>query len=272
LSKLDYAEGGLGQPDRTTGEQEVTVRGLGRVLISQWFTVVSGLLLSMAAGALVFALVPPSYTSSGTVVVTAPARPTNKPANPLLAFNSGLDITASILLQSLSSPLLPFRIGLVAGQDTVTMKNGGTGSSPTTGPFISITAQSPDAVRSPAIVSWVIDLARRDLADRQRALKVANRVAATLQSVVDPTPAKPVWLVPVSATGGALLLGLMITTGAACGINRVATSRQRHELAPVVPLDGVGYPPTTRKPQPLTPAMQPAVVGLSTDGRHRRTG
>jgi len=254
--------------ERSRG-REITVRGLGRVVISQWFTVVSGLLLTLTAAALVFALVPLSYTSSGTVVVMPPTRPTAKPANPLLAFNSNLDITASIVLQSLSSPLLAFRIGLVAGQDAVTSMTAGIGSSPTTGPLISITAQSPDAARSPAIVSWVIDLARRDLADRQRALKVANRMAVTLESVVDPTPAKPVWLVPVSATGGTLLLGLLLTTAAACGINRAATSR-RHELAPEVPFEGVGYPPTTRKPLPVTPAVRPAAVALTTDGRHRQ--
>jgi len=239
-------------------------------VISQWFTVVSGLLLTLAAAAVVFALVPPSYTSSGTVVVMAPKRPAAKLANPLLAFDSNLDITASILLQALSSPVLAFRVGLVAGQDAVTMMKAGIGSSATTGPMINITAQSPDAVRSPAIVSWVIDLARRDLADRQRALKVANRMAVTLESVVEPTPARPVWLVPVSATGGVLLLGLMLTTAAARGINRAATSRKRHELAPEVPFEGVGYPPATRKPLPVTPAVRPAAVALTTDGRHRQ--
>jgi capsular polysaccharide biosynthesis protein len=245
------------------------VRSLGRVLISQWFTMVAGLLLTVTAAALVFALVPPSYTSSGTVVVLAPARPTNRPANPLLAFNNSLDTIASILLQSLSSPVLPFRVGLVAGQDAVTVKNAGVGSSLTTGPFISITAQSPDAVRTPAIVSWVIDLARQDLADRQRALKVANRKAVTLGSVVDPTPAKPVWFVPVSATGGALLLGLMVTTAMAWSINWAET-RKRHELEAVEPLEGVGYPPATRKPLPVTPAVRPAVAAVATGGRHFR--
>jgi hypothetical protein len=204
--------------------------------------------------------------------VMPPARPTNKPTNPLLALDSNLDVIASIVFESLSSPLLPFRVGLVAGQDAVTVKNAGFGSVFTAGPFISITAQSPDAVRSPAIVSWVIDLARQDLADRQRALKVANRKAVTLQSVVDPTPAEPVWLVPVSATGGALLLGLMLTTAAACGISRAATSRTRHALIPDIPFEGVGYPPTTRKPLPVVPAVRPAAVALATGRRQPQAG
>ena len=94
-------------------------------------------------------------------------------------------------------------------------------------------------------------------------------MAATLVSVVDPTPAKPVWLVPVSATGGALL---MLTTAAACGINRAAASRKRHELAPDVPLERVGYPPTTRKALPVTPALRPAAFAFTTVGRHRQAG
>jgi hypothetical protein len=266
LGNLDYAEGGLGEPGERSSGREITVRGLGRVVISQWFTMVSGLLLTLTAAALVFALVPPSYTSSGTVVVMAPTRPTNQPANPLLAFDSSLDNIAAILLQSLSSPVLPFRAGLVAGQDAVTIRQGGI-SSATTGPFISITAQSPDAVRSPAIVSWVIELARQDLADRQRDLKIANRKSVTLQGVVDPTPAKPVWFVPVSTTGGTLLLALMLTTAVAWNLNRAATRRERHEL---VPFEGVSYLPATLQPLPVTPAVRPAAVALPTGGRHRK--
>jgi hypothetical protein len=248
------------------------VRGLGRIVISQWFTMVSGLLLTTAAAALVFALVPPSYTSSGTVIVIPPSRPTNKPTNPLLALDSNLDTVALIVLQSLSSPVLPFRVGLVDGQDAVKITQGGLGPAASTGPFISITAQSPDAVRSPAIVSWVIALARQDLADWQRDLKVPNRKAVTLQGVVEPTPAKPVWLAPVGAAGGMLLLGLMLSTAMAWSIDWAATRRRQHQPAPVVPLGGVGYPPSTQKPLPVTPALRPAAVALTTGGLQHQAG
>jgi hypothetical protein len=248
------------------------VRGLGRVVISQWFTMVSGLLLTAVAAALVFALVPPSYTSSGTVIVIPPSRPTNKATNPLLALDSNLDTVALIVLQSLSSPVLPFRVGLVEGQDDVTITQGGIGPTASAGPFISITAKSPDASRSPAIVSWVIALARQDLADWQHHLKVANRKSVTLESVVEPTPAKPVWLAPVSATGGTLLLGLMLSTAMAWSMDWAAARRRRHELAPVVPLEGVGYPPSTQMPRPATPAVRPAAVALSTGGLQHQAG
>jgi hypothetical protein len=238
-------------------------------VIAQWFTMISGLLVTLAAAALVFALVPPSYTSSGTVMVMPPARPTNKPTNPLLALDSNLDTVTLILIQFLSSPVLPFRVGLVDGQDAVTIKQGGIGSA-NTGPFISITAQSPDAVRSPAIVSWIIALARQDLADQQRALKVPVRKAVTLNSVVDPTPAKPVWFAPVSATGGTLLLGLMLAAAVSWNLERAATRRKRDELAPVLTLDGVGVPPSTRELLPATPALRPAAVAFTTGGQHRK--
>jgi hypothetical protein len=60
--------------------------------------------VTLAAAALVFALVPPSDTSSGTVFVMPPARPTNKPTNPLLALDSNLGTVTLILIQSLSNP------------------------------------------------------------------------------------------------------------------------------------------------------------------------
>lgn len=125
-------------------------------------------------------------------------------------------------------------------------------------------------MRSPSIVSWVIDLARQDLADRQRDLKVAARKAVTLKNVVDPTPAKPLWFVPVSATGGTLLLGLMLAAAVAWNLERAATRRKRDELAPVMPLEGVGVPPSTREPLPATPAVGPAAVAFTTGGQHRR--
>src|ERR1700754_3515014 len=122
----------VGRRAERPSAREITVRCLGRVMISQWYTMISGLLLTAAAAALVFALVPPSYTSSGTVVVMPPTRPTNKPTNPLLGLDSNLDTVTLILLQSLSSPLLPFRVGLIDGQDSVTIKQGGIGSTATT--------------------------------------------------------------------------------------------------------------------------------------------
>lgn len=250
------------------------MRSVAQTMTSQWYTMISGLLLTLTAGALVFALVPMSYTSSGTVVVMPPKHPTARAGNPLLAFNSNLDTIALILLQVMSSPLLPARIGLVDGHDTVAVKNAGISSAPDASaphPFISISAQSPDATRSPAIVSWVIDLVRSDLAAQQRALNVPKRAAVTLESVVAPTPAKPVWTAPVGASGGALLLGLVLTTIVARGIDRAATRRQQHEFTPAVPLDGPGYPPIAQKPVPTAPAARPAVAALAT-GIHLHAG
>jgi hypothetical protein len=246
------------------------------MVITQWYAIVSGLLLTITAAATVFALVPPSYVSSGTVIVMPPTHPTNAAGNPLLAFNSSLDTVALLLLQTLSSPLLPERVGLVADQDTVTVRNASIGASPKSAgqhPFISITAQSPEPARSVAIVSWVMDLARRDLADRQRELLVPKRKNVTLGTVVDPTPAKQVWTAPVSATGGVLLLGLMLTTTVAGGIDRAAIRRRRpeSEFARVLPLVGVGDPPVTQKPQPAVPAARPAAVAL-VSGQRRQAG
>jgi hypothetical protein len=61
----------------------------------------------------------------------------------------------------------------------------------------------------------------------------------------------------------------MVTTAMAWSINWAET-RKRHELAAVEPLEGVGYPPATRKPLPVTPAVRPAVAAVATGGRHFR--
>lgn len=241
------------------------MRRLGRIAVSRWYTVLSGVLLATIAAALVFTCVPMNYRSSGTLVVMPPQRASTQSTNPLLHNESKMNTTASILTQGITSPLLYFRAGLVPGKDTVAAKNA-TPSSPVEAngsPFITITAESRDALRGPAIIYWMTDLSRENLAQTQRELKVAKRNALTLDTVVAPTPSAPVLVPPIGAATATLLLGLLLTAMAANRVGLADLRRRADELAPVVPIDGAGRELT------IVPAEPAADLG---NGRRRRAG
>lgn len=215
------------------------MRGLGRLAVARWHTVLAGVLLTTIAAALVFTCIPMNFRSSGTLVVMPPPRSVKQATNPLLVNESRMNTAASILTQTISSPFLFFRAGLNPGSDTVTAKNAtpSAPASPNGSPFITITAESRDALRGPAIIYWMTDLSRENLAERQRDLKVAKRNSLTLDTVVAPTAGAPVLVPPIGVTTATIVLGLLLTIGAAYRIDR-AEMRRREELAPVVPLDG----------------------------------
>jgi hypothetical protein len=237
------------------------MRRLGRIAVSRWYTVLAGVLLSTIAAALVFTCVPMTYRSSGTLVVMPPPRTTVQNMNPLLQNDSKMNTTAAILTQTITGQLLAFQAGLVPGADTVTAKNAAPGD-PTTAngsPFITVTAESRDALRSPAIIYWMTDLSREHLADLQRGLRVAKRNSLSLDTVAAPTPSAPVLVPPIRAATGTLVLGLLLTAAAAHRLDRAQLRRRADELALVVPLDGAGHQPE------LAPVASVADLGSHRD-------
>lgn len=249
------------RPDRPTWGRKITVRRPGQNTLSRKYTLLSGALLTAIAAAAVFACSPMNYRSTGTLVVMPAKQSARQSTNPLLALDGRTNTTASMLTQTINSPLMSFRAGLLPETDTVTAKNAAIGSA-TTGngsPLISITAESPDAQRSPAIISWVTDLSRENLAQIQHELRVAKRNSLTLGSVIAPTPSAPVLVPPVAVTMATVLLGLLLTMMAAYGDDLSDNRRRRHELAPVLPFKGAGQPPT------VVPAQPAASLGTRED-------
>lgn len=241
------------------------MRRLGRTAVHRWYTIIAGVLLATTAAALVFTCIPMAYRSSGTLVVMPPARTTGQTTNPLLEHDTKMNTTASVLTQTIASPLLQFQAGLVPGSDAITAKNAAP-SAPTSekgSPFITITAESRDVLRSPEIIYWMTDLSRSNLADMQRGLKVAKRNQLVLDTIAAPSPSAPVMVPPIAGATATLLLGLLLTAAAVYRLDRVRLSRAVGELALVVPLDGAGQRPTA------VPAEPAAVHDIS---RARKVG
>jgi capsular polysaccharide biosynthesis protein len=205
---------------------------IGKMLLRRWYVTVPGLMIALAVGGIVFALVPPQYTSNGVGVLVQPKRATTSSGtanNPLLGFDESLGTTAQLLAQSLSSPQTSVALGLPATQKDVTISNVGT--APSDGgvgqPFLYVTAKSGDPDQSVGYVSTVLSMAQQQLADQQRDMHVSRLQAITLEDVVAPTTAKPVFTMSYAAAGAAAVLALIVVVVAAGLLDRASARRAR---------------------------------------------
>jgi hypothetical protein len=170
----------------------MTLWGAARVLLIRWYMTLPGLLLALAAGAIVFALVPPVYTSTGVAILVRAKQPGINPPNPLLSFDASLSTTASIVIQGLNSPETASMVE-VDPDDSYTVSNTGDGvppGDPSARPFIYVRAQSRSSDSSVQVVQRVLDMANQDLIDRQREMRLLPRNFIQIDQVVDATPPK----------------------------------------------------------------------------------
>src|SRR5207244_2057210 len=98
---------------------------LARALLVRWYITVPGILISLAFAASTYVLLPPQFSSTSTVVLI-PAAQHGK--NSLLNFDTGLSTSAEIVVQAMNDPQVATDMGLVKGQDKVTVVNGNAGS------------------------------------------------------------------------------------------------------------------------------------------------
>ncbi|MEV7009733.1 hypothetical protein [Streptosporangium sp. NPDC051022] len=168
------------------------------VLFRRWYVVVPAFLLSLAAAVGVYSTVPTTYVSSAVLVLTTPTTGGSLPSdpsrpngltNPLLNFDRGLSISASILIAVMSTPDMGTELGVAEGGDTTfKISNGGNNlESLATGPYVFIEGESlsPDAAQD--IVKRVIARTRIELANRQEAVKAPKATYITSYEAVPPT-------------------------------------------------------------------------------------
>jgi hypothetical protein len=208
----------------------MTLSSTVRTLLRRWYITVPGLMLSLAVAGITFSLIPPHYTSSGIAVLVQPKRPESlETANPLLAFNESVDTSALMLAEALNTPAVGYDLGLTPGKDTFTVKN--VGSADVGGgiaqPFLYVTAQSSTPEKTADIVLDIMDMARRELADRQAALHVTRQNEISLESVVDVTTPKLARGMSLAAAGAALALGIVVTIIVAYVLDGVLIGRRR---------------------------------------------
>ncbi|WP_326819525.1 hypothetical protein [Streptosporangium sp. NBC_01756] len=168
------------------------------VLLRRWYIVMPTFALSLAVAAGIYSTIPTTYISSAVLILTTPTTGGSLPSNPdvpngltnpMLNFDNGLNVSASILIAVMGTPDMAVELGAVEGGDTsYKVTNGGNNlESLATGPFLFIEGESASAQGALDIVTRVIARARRELFERQEAVKAPRATYITTYEAVPPT-------------------------------------------------------------------------------------
>jgi hypothetical protein len=205
-------------------------RTLVQVLAARRYITLAGLVLSLILGSTAYFVTPKTYTSSGTAVLMKQNGPNS--INPLLAFpaDDSLNITTLILVQLMNEPRMAADLGLADGQETFTLKNGGSSAVKIDGipqPFVTIAAESVDPARSTQIVGDVLARTQQELSALQSEMRVPRGEEILLADVVDATPPTFGWDAQARAVAVALLLGISLTIATAYACDTRTRRRTR---------------------------------------------
>ncbi|MFF3442172.1 hypothetical protein [Streptosporangium sp. NPDC002721] len=194
-------------------------------------------LSALAVAVLVFFLVPASYVSSASMVLTTPTTGGTLPTestrplgltNPLLQFSDGLRVTAGILILSLNTPEIAAELGVTDGSTKVTVNDGRTNPNllgiSTNGPFVYVEVESTSATTARDVVAKAKERVRKELATRQDELRAPRSTFISVVDVVPSTTPEAKLSAKVTAAGGALVLVLVIGVAIAYGLIQVRGS------------------------------------------------
>lgn len=183
----------------------------------------AGLAVLLSGAALL--LVPVTYTSTSTVVLTT--SPTNQYAvagdpnqlptiNPLLNFNEGLTTALAILVQAMNAPTVLDQ--LAGGDDSTSIRITDIGDADflgSKGPFLFLTGTSDAADKARDAVVRAEQRAQQELLDRQRAFHAPESQLISTVVVVPASEPAASWRNRWLAVGAAVLLALAGTLATA---------------------------------------------------------
>jgi hypothetical protein len=238
------------------------------VLLRRWYVSVPIFVVSLVLGGGVFLVVPTTYESTGTIVLTAPPagavtqlNPANAtgPGNPLLDFEGSLTITTQLLIQSLSSPTVQNEIAAQGGSSTYQAGDGNTG-----GPFVVIIADAKSKTLAERTVTLALQYASNELNQRQKALQAPPSTFINTQVVVEATPATTKLSNKLKGGGVALALGLVLSLATAFAVDSAGANRKRRKAEQPTPdktaatAADVDSDESDEERTAVTPAVRPA--------------
>jgi hypothetical protein len=209
-----------------------------QVVFRRWYVTFPAFLGALGIAALVYGSVPTQYVSTAVLVLTTPttgptqqidAKSPNEITNPLLNFDRGLSLSASILIQALTTPETAAALGVSPKSGTsYEVTNGSTNPELLeSGPFVFIQGISIDSQTAQDIVRRVSALAVQDLAERQRGLNAPTSTYITVTQVVAPTTPEPRRTNKLRAAGAAGMLGVFAGLAAGFAFESIATRQMR---------------------------------------------
>lgn len=210
--------------------------------------------LALAAATLVFFLMPTTYVSTASMVLTTPATGGTLPSdptkplgltNPLLQFSDGLRVTAGILILSMNAPEVAAELGVLPnGTTEITINDGRTNPNllgiSTNGPFVYVEVQSRSAATAQDVVVKAKQRVRRELTNRQQALKAPRSTFISIVDVVPSSTPEAKLSGKLTAAGGTLFLVFLVGIGIAYAMTQMRQGGRSAD--PARPFKGGGGP------------------------------
>ncbi|WP_214103459.1 hypothetical protein [Acrocarpospora catenulata] len=212
------------------------------VLFRRWYVALPVLLLGLGGAGVIYASIPPTYLSNGVIVLsipttggTVPPNPTlpNPITNPLLNFDYGLNMTASILIQAMGSPEVAAELGVKPGDPTqYKVTNGSTNpESMSSGPFVFVEAESDSAEGARAMVARVVARTKQELFNRQTKVGAPKQTFLTAIDVVLPTTPEPERGSRARAAAAAAGVGGLLSLWSTFAVESFVVSRRARKAA-----------------------------------------
>jgi hypothetical protein len=212
------------------------------VLFRRWYVTLTAFALAVGVTLVVYASIPTTYVSTAVLLLTTPAtggslpsnpkRP-NSLTNPLLNFDKGLNMSASIVVTALQTPEMAAKLGVTpTGDPTFTVNNGSDNPELLIqSPFVFITGESTSPNSARNIVTRVMVAAKEVLADQQKTLDAPLKTYITMDDTVQPTTPLPQHGRKLRAAAVAMALGLVASLCAAFAAESIAQSRQARKTS-----------------------------------------
>ena len=219
------------------------------VIFRRWYITLPAFLAALGLAGLVYGSVPTQYVSTSVLMLTTPttgptqqtdAKHPNEITNPLLNFEQGLSLSASILIQTLTTPETAASLGVSPnGRTSYEVTNGSTNPELLeSGPFVFVQGTSTTPQDAQGIVRKVSALAVQNLAERQKALNAPASTYITVNEVVSPTTPELRKINKLRAAGAAGLLGVFAGLAAGFAFESFATRqnlRRSNGTSPLSP-------------------------------------
>ncbi|MEV0353171.1 hypothetical protein AB0H88_46090 [Nonomuraea sp. NPDC050680] len=211
------------------------------VLLRRWYIAAPAFLLTLTAAYGVYTQIPVQYSSTTVMVLTVPPSGSYRPPNPknpnpiinpLLNFDGGLNMSASILVQILNTTEVAGQMGIRAdGKTTYKVNNGHPNPELLiSAPFVVIEGKSLVPQDARAIVVRVAERAKIELKRRQEVLKAPPETYINLNEMVSPTEPLPERGGKIRSAAAVFALGVAAALGASfCAESVMAGLRRRRD-------------------------------------------
>jgi hypothetical protein len=210
-----------------------------QVVFRRWYITFPAFLAALGLAGVVYGSVPTQYVSASVLLLTAPKTGSTQQAqakrssdiiNPLLNFDDGLNLSASMLIQTLSTVQIAGSLGVSqeGGDTSYQVTNGSTNPELLqSGPFVFIEGTSVKSQDAQDIVRRVSALAPKELAELQRELGAPASTYITVTEVVPPTTPQALKTKKLRAAGSAGMLGIFAGLATGFAFESVATEQKR---------------------------------------------